>query len=106
MKIISIHDYDYNRIIVAQVPEYLIERGAGAEQLHDDEMIAEAIFEALGLSIGNCEYMIVEDTGKSIGIDVAVLNSGRGYGENCRRLDEYGGNFREDALAALDEAKA
>lgn len=91
---IAIFDHDFNRVIVAEVPAYL----ADADRSSDD--IAQAVFDALGIS-SDTEYMIGEFDAYT---DLAVLNGGKGYGDNVRRLDEYTANFQEDALASLEES--
>lgn len=92
---ISIHDHTFNRSIIAEVPAYL------ADSDHSSDDIATAIMTALGLNVGECEYMIGEFDAR---IDLDTLNGGKGYGNNVCRLDEYTGNFKEEALEALNES--
>ena len=89
---IAILDQENGRAIVAEVPEYL------AVVNVDHETIAHAIFDALGLG-HETEYMIGEF---NIAIDVNSLNSGKGYGDNTRRLDEFTSTFKDDSLEALN----
>lgn len=91
---IAILDQENNRVIISEVPDYLTSLDRSSEE------IAEAIFNVLGLS--SPEYMIGEF---KFAIDVASLNSGKGYGENTRTLEECTSNFKEDVLSALEESK-
>lgn len=93
---IAILDHLYDRVIVAEVPEWIQAMDKSTDT------IGECIVIALGLH-GNCDYMIGNI---GVAIDVGTLNSGRGYGDNTRRLDEFGGNFKEDFLKALEDAEA
>jgi hypothetical protein len=89
---IALHDYENARVIVAEIPTYLTDKGAS------DEEIAQAIMEALGISSSNTEYMIGDF---NFQVDVACLNEG-GYGNRARRLDEFTQDFKGDVLAALE----
>lgn len=91
MKHINIHDHENNRVIWAQVPSYLTESGA------DDDTIAQAIFDALGISSGNTEYMIgdMEHVLADHNADTSR------YG--ARGIELLTDNFKEDALASLKE---
>lgn len=91
---ISIHDYANSRLIVAEVPQYLTDLNYSSDDL------AQAIIIALGLNSDETEYMIGEFT---LRIDVNTLNSGRGYGENTGRLEEFTQDFKADVLQALKE---
>ena len=86
--IITILDQENNRVIVAEVPEYLTSQNKSSDD------IAQAIFDALGLS--SPEYMIGEF--KAL-LDLNVINSNhvKGY----IRLEDITQNFKEDALQAL-----
>lgn len=95
MQKITILDHEHDRVIVAEVPSYL------AESQREPDDIAQAIYDALGLSSSNTEYMMGNF---NVRIDVAVLNSGKGYGNNTSRLEELVQNFKEDALASLEES--
>ena len=90
---IAILDQDQGRAIIATVPDYLADANASSET------IAFAIFEALGLQ-QDTEYMIGEF---DISVDLDSLNGGRGYGDNVRKLDEFTGSFKDDALEALND---
>ena len=90
---ISIHDHEQNRAIIAQVPDYLADANASSDD------IAEAIMTALGLSSGNCEYMIGE---------FQAHMDGETYNEDktgMYKLDELTQDFKEDALEALENLK-
>lgn len=91
---IAIHDQENNRAIIAQVPDYLADANASSDD------IAEAIMTALGLSSGSCEYMIGEFDAR---IDSTTYNEN---GTGMCKIDELVQNFKEDALAALADAKA
>lgn len=93
---IAILDHEQDRAIIAEVPEYLTE----LDRSSDD--IASAILTALGLSVTYTEYMIGNFT---LRIDVNSLNSGRGYGDNTGRLEEFTQNFKEDVLSALKDSE-
>ena len=94
MKIISIHDHENTRAIVAQVPKYLTDIS------QNDEGIAEAIFDALNISPNNCEWMMLKDSGRSICIDLDIFNSSA-HKNGYIRLDELTQNFKEDAISSL-----
>ncbi len=94
-KRIAILDQENARVIVAELPDYLQNTGK------DDEELATAIMTALGLSSGSCYFMVGD---LFLGIDVQSLNSGRGYGQNTCKLDEFTGNFKEDVLEALKDS--
>lgn len=95
---ISIHDYDSNRLIVAEVPQWILDECAAA----GIDTAGEVILEALGLSSSNSEYMLGDF---SLGIDVAVLNSGRGYGNNTARLNEFTVDFDSAIREAIKQNK-
>lgn len=98
---ISIHDYQNNRSILAEVPQYLIDATPHhGDTLQRDENIAQAILTAIGITDSSCEYMIGDF---DILVDVASLNSNRGYPSNVASLEELTNDFKEKALAALAE---
>jgi len=88
---IAILDHQYSRMIVAQVPTYL------AEMDRSSDDIAQAIFDALGIS--DAEYMIGEFDAR---VDVDTYNEN---GTGMHKLDELTQNFKEDALLSLEESK-
>lgn len=90
---IAILDQDNGRAIIAQVPEYL----ADADRSSDD--IAHAIFDALGIGY-ETEYMIGEFQAH---MDGATYNENK---TGMYKLDELTQNFKEDALASLEESKS
>ena len=98
MKIISIHDHIYDRVIVAQVPTYLTDIS------ENDEGIAEAIFDALGLSSDCVEWMMLNDSTRSVCVDNAVLNSKAVNGHYS--LEDLAQDFKEDAIASLEDINA
>lgn len=89
---IAIHDYENDRAIIAEVPQYL----ADADRSSED--IADAILSALGLSSSNTEYMIGN-------FKVWVDHEARNSPTAIHRLEELTQDFKEDALAALEESK-
>lgn len=89
---IAILDQENNRVIMAEVPQYLLDQNVSSDD------IAQAIFTALGIS--SPEYMIGEF---DIAIDLAVLNHD-GYGNNVRDLEGFTQDFKRDALKALKDA--
>lgn len=100
MQYINIHDYENARVIWAQVPEYITEKAEAIDKANSAELIAQAIFDALGLSAGNCEYMIGED------IEHVLADHNADTSRNARGIELLAQNFREDALASLKEAEA
>lgn len=99
MKIISIHDYENSRAIIAHVPSYL------TAKTNDDEVLAQAIFDALGISSGNAEWMMLEDSGRSVCVDLDIFNASA-HSNGYVRLDELTQDFKEDALASLEKSAA
>lgn len=89
---ISIHDYEHNRSIIAEVPEYL----SNTDNSSDD--IAQAVITALGLSLNDCEYMVGE-------FDVLVDFSTTGNQGSMHKIEELSQDFKEDALEALNDSK-
>lgn len=88
---IAILDQTNGRAIIAQVPAYL----ADLDRSGDD--IAEAIFEALGLSVNDCEYMIGE-------FDARVCNATiNENGAMIYGIEDFTQDFKEDALAVLED---
>ncbi len=88
---VSLHDYENNRAILAVVPEYL----ANANVDGDD--IATAIMTALGLSVGNCDYMI------GVGI-TPVMENATALQQGEHVLESLVQDFKADALEALSES--
>lgn len=92
---ISLHDNENARVIVAQVPQYLIDTKA------DEHDVAQAIITALGLSEGNTEYMIGD---LDIQIDVNTLNGNHGYNHNVNQgIEQLVQDFKADVLEALSD---
>lgn len=89
---ISIHDYENNRLIIGRVPSYL----ADADRSSDD--IAQAILTALGLSEGSSEYMVGE-------FEVVLADHNADSNREARGIELLTQNFKEDALAALEDTK-
>lgn len=98
---ISIHDYANNRIIIARVPEYLVEAKHADT---DDEAIFLAIINALGLNSDECEYMLGDF---DVQIDLDVLNGGHGYNHNViQGIEQLTQDFEADARQALADEQA
>lgn len=86
--------YGNGRVIVAEVPQYL----ADANRSSDD--IAQAIFDALGISSDNVNYIIGEFEAL---FDLNLINSNRFKG--YIKLEDITQNFKEDALASLKDSQ-
>lgn len=94
--IISIHDYNNNRSIIAQVPQYLMDTNRSTDD------IVQAIFDALGLQEDETEYMVSEEM--RVCLDLDIINSS----EHCKgyiKLEELTQDFKADALESLENSK-
>ncbi len=85
---IAILDTEYARVIIAEVPQSILDR---AEELgldeNDHDEVATAILSALGLSTMTCDYMI--------GTFEIVTNT--------KLSDLVGDDFERDVIDALNE---
>lgn len=98
MQYISIHDYENNRVIISELPDYLQNKS----RTHEDDDIAQAVFDALGISSSNVEYMLGDF---DVQLDVRVINGNHGYNHNVNQgIEQLTQNFKEDALASLKES--
>ena len=91
---ISIIDHAYNRVIIAQVPTYL------TDATDDTELIADAIFDALGITHTSSEYIIGDFKAQ---VDIDTWNEN---GTGMHKLEELTQDFEQDALTALKESQA
>lgn len=92
MKHISIHDHENNRVIWAQVPTYLTDTGASNED------IAQAIFDALGISSSNTEYMMGD-------MEHVLADHNADSSREERGIELLTQEFKQDALASLEASK-
>lgn len=86
---ISINDYANNRVIIAEVPEYI------TSVTTEGEEIADAIFNALGFNSDECDYMIGDF---NVNADLSLMD------QPIDSLEDLSQNFKEDALLALGDA--
>lgn len=95
---ISIHDYANNRVINARVPSYLVEKAEEIDKDNRDELIAEAIFSALGISSNNSEYMIGD-------FETVLADHNADSSRDARGIELLTQDFKTDALQALEDSK-
>lgn len=78
-KHISIHDHENNRAIIAAVPQWIVD-SLGTE--HADEL-GDVIMDALGLSSGNSEWMLLEE-GATVWTDLPLDSFVQDFDANVR----------------------
>lgn len=102
---ISIHDYENSRVIIAEVPQYLIDAGMSTHDMPSMDAIALAIIEALGLSTNSCEYMFGDFDVHVSAVAISSIITPTGLGELSTKSRAFMPDFKADALAALKESQ-